>query len=217
MAEINKYYDGFNPELIRGARLTKKYHIPILLHQEIEEPTSLVAFDKRNLTDNKHQTLHFYLKDERFQQMINHPDKYIDKLSEFDSVISMDPSLYRDAPMPIELINVYLNRAIAYYMQTKGIKVIPNIRWGRPDSFDYCFLGVEKHSIVSVGTLGCIQGKENKYYFELGMNEMLNKLQPRVVIVYGRFPKEVFDKFKNRTHFIHFDSEYEESHREEKK
>lgn len=217
MADINKYYDGFNPELIRGARLTKKYHIPILLHQEIEVPTSLVAFDKRNLTVNKHQTLHFYLKDERFQQMINHPDKYIGKLSEFDSVISMDPSLYRDAPMPIELINIYLNRAIAYYMQTKGIKVIPNIRWGRPDSFDYCFLGVEKHSIVSVGTLGCIQGKENKYYFELGLNEMLNRLQPRVVIVYGRFPEEVFDKFKNRARFIHFDSEYEESHRKEEK
>ncbi|MBR4693625.1 MAG: DUF4417 domain-containing protein [Bacilli bacterium] len=215
MADYNKYFDGFNPELVKGAKLTKKYHIPILLHQELEMPKSLVAFDKRNIVGDKNQTIHFYIKDERFQQMINHPDKYIDVLKEYESVISMDPSLYRDAPMPIELINVYLNRAIAYYMQTKGIKVIPNIRWGRPDSFDYCFLGVEKHSIVSIGTLGCIQGKENKYYFELGLNEMINRLQPKVVIVYGRFPNEVFEKFKDRTKFIHFSSEYEESRRKE--
>lgn len=213
MEIINKNYDGFNPNLIKGAKLTKKYNIPILLHQEIEIPNSLVPFDKRNFTNSKHQTLHFYLKDERFQQVIKHPEKYIDKISEFDSVISIDPSLYRDAPMPIELINVYLNRAIAYYMQTKGIKVIPNIRWGRPDSFDYCFLGIERHSIVSIGTLGCIRGKENKYYFELGLNEMINRLQPKIVIVYGGFPNKIFGKFKDRTKFIHFNSEYEKIHR----
>ena len=216
MTVINKHFDGFNPKLIQGAKLTKKYHIPILLHQDIEIPKSLVAFDKRNLVNDKNQTIHFYIKDERFQQVIKNPDKYIEKLLEFDSVISMDPSLYRDVPMPIELINTYLNRAIAYYMQTKGIKVIPNIRWGRPDSFDYCFLGIEKQSIVSIGTLGCIQGKENKYYFELGLNEMINRLQPKVVIVYGRFPKEVFDRFNDRTQFIHFNSEYEETHKEVK-
>lgn len=217
MSNKNKYFDGFNPKLIEGAKLTKKYHIPILLHQEIEEPKALIAFDKRNITDNKHQTVHFYIKDERFQQVIKSPAKYIDKLLEFDSIISIDPSLYRDAPMPIELINVFLNRAIAYYMQTKGVKVIPNIRWGRPDSFDFCFLGIERHSMVSIGTLGCIKGKENKYYFELGLNEMLNRLQPKAVIVYGRFPKIVFDKYKNRTKFIPFKSEFEETHRKEEK
>ena len=65
--------------------------------------------------------------------------------------------------------------------------------------------------------MGCTakQGKENKYYFELGLNEMINRLQPKVVIVYGRFPNEVFEKFKDRTKFIHFSSEYEESRRKE--
>ena len=211
----NKNFDGFNPNLIKGAKLTKKYHIPILLHQDIDIPKSLVSFDKRNITKNKNQTIHFYLEDKRFKQMIHNPDKYIKKLLEFDSVISIDPSLYRDVPMPIELINVYLNRAIAYYMQSKGIKVIPNIRWGRPDTFDFCFLGIERNSIVSIGTLGCIQGKENKYYYELGLNEMLNRLAPKTVIVYGRFPNNVFEKFKDRTQFIHFDSEFEESRRKE--
>ncbi len=208
-----KNFDGFNPELIKGAKLTKKYHIPILLHQELDIPTSLVPFDKRNIVNTTHQTIHFYIKDERFRPFINNPTKYINKLLEFNSVISIDPSIFRDAPFPLEIINVFINRAYAYYMQIQGIKVIPNIRWGRPETFDYCFLGIEKHSIVSIGTLGCIEGKENKYYFELGLNEMLNKLQPKTVIVYGRMPNEVFDKFKNKTKFIHFESEFDKTHK----
>ena len=66
-------------------------------------------------------------------------------------------------------MNVYRNRAIGSYYQRRGSFVIPQIRWGNDLTYTtrvlperVAFLGVEKHSIVAIGTYGCIQSKEDK-------------------------------------------------------
>ena len=51
------------------------------------------------------------------------------------------------------------------------------------------FSGVEKHSIVSVSTYGCIQAKEDKIYFKAGLEAMMETLEPEVVLVYGPMPE----------------------------
>ena len=54
-------------------------------------------------------------------------------------------------------------------------------------SYDFCFDGVEKGSIVAVGMIGC---KRNKTGFMRGYNEMLNRIQPDKIICYGTpFPE----------------------------
>ncbi len=59
--------------------------------------------------------------------------------------------------------------------------VIPNVRWGDERTFSnivlpekIAFLGLPKHSILSVGTYGCIKSKEAKYYFKEGLKTMLD-------------------------------------------
>lgn len=61
-----------------------------------------------------------------------------------------------------------------------------------------------KHSIVSIGTYGCIQSKENKHYFKEGLRAMLEELEPEIVLVYGGMPDEVSKDFKDKTRFIQF-------------
>ncbi len=51
------------------------------------------------------------------------------------------------------------------------------------------FLGVEKHSIVSVGSYGQIKDRVNRYFFEAGMDAMMETLEPEIVLVYSQIMK----------------------------
>lgn len=93
----------------------------------------------------------------------------------------------------------------------RGMYVIPNVRWGDERTYTtevlpekIAFLGVPKHSIVSVGTYGCVKSKEAKYYFREGLIAMLETLEPEVVLVYGAMPKQIFEGLENRTQFVNY-------------
>ena len=66
------------------------------------------------------------------------------------------------------------------------------------------FQGVDKHSIVSVGTYGQIQTAESKRYFREGLIAMLDELEPQVVLVYGSMPNQIFGGLSDRTKFMQF-------------
>ena len=129
----------------------------------------------------------------------------------FPAVVTPDNSLYRDAPLLVQMANLYRNRAIGHYLQKQGAYVITNVRWGDERSYTtevlpekFAFLGAPKKSIVSVGTYGCIQGKENKFYFRKGLEAMLDELMPEVVLVYGRMPDSIFCGLKHKTNFVNY-------------
>ena len=67
------------------------------------------------------------------------------------------------------------------------------------------FQGVDKHSIVSIGTYGQIKSAESKRYFREGLIVMLNELEPEVVLVYGAMPDKIFGDLQQRTKFIQYD------------
>ena len=65
--------------------------------------------------------------------------------------------------------------------------VIPSLCWSLYPSFDFCFDGIEKGSIVAVGTIGCRNGKSS---FMQGFNYMLDKIEPEAIICFGKtFPE----------------------------
>ena len=73
------------------------------------------------------------------------------------------------------------------YWQDKGKLVIPTISWGDARSFEFCFDGVEKGGTVAIGMIGC---KHSRIGFMRGYNEMLKRLYPEKIIVFGTpFPE----------------------------
>ena len=131
------------------------------------------------------------------------------KLKKFQAFITPDASLYWDMPFAAQIVNKYRNHVIGYYMQTKGVYTIPNVRWGDERTYTtkcfpekLAFLGVEKHSIVSIGSYGVVKGKLEKMHFKAGLESMLETLEPEVVLVYGSMPEEIFKDYRNETHFI---------------
>jgi len=46
-----------------------------------------------------------------------------------------------DAPLCVQIVDIYLNRAVGYYFSQQGIYVVPNIRWGDERTYTSDYLG----------------------------------------------------------------------------
>lgn len=204
--------DGCNPELVAGATFALPLGIPIIkAPPQIIIPEGITPFSVRNRAPSFNEAIGFYEKDINFAEVLRSPQNYIDDFGRFKALISPDCSLYRYAPLAVQLTNVYRNRAIGSYYQRRGQYVIPQIRWGNEYTYTtkyfpekIAFLGVEKHSIVAIGTYGCFDGRENKYYFSAGLEAMMKTLEPQVVLVYGSMPEKVFGQYMNYAKFVQY-------------
>lgn len=213
MAHKTMFDDGFSNFLVEGANFVGSAGIPMLLDtQNAQEPLSLWPFERRNLTDNFRQYIHFYLFDKTFAPILHSPWKYLQKLQLFDGMLSPDFSLATGQSRCLQEANTYMNRAVGFYFQRHGIPVIPNIRWSDKASFDFCFLGVPKNRMVAISTHGCIQNKERKAQFKEGLDAMLNTLLPPVVLVHGYMPDVIFGEYLDQVRFHRYPSRIEETH-----
>ena len=212
----NKIYidDGFDPVLLQGARFEPLMELPIIEKpRHFIIPSLMVPFSERNKVTDENAALMFYEKDVHFAEVLKQPEVFVEEFLKYRVIISPDCSLYRDAPFSNQLLNVYRRQIIGSFYQRKGCYVIPNVRWGDERTYTtkvlpykIAFLGVEKHSIISIGTYGCIQNRTDKYYFKAGLESMLETLEPEVVLVYGSMPGAVFGDYLNCTKFIQYDN-----------
>lgn len=202
--------DGFRADLVETAFFDGIMEIPhIKKPDKIIIPKGIVPFSNRNKSINYEDFVGFYEYDRKFAKCLLAVDEYVEDLKRFQGVISPDCSLYRDMPLCLQIANIYMNRAVGHFLQTNGIYVIPNIRWGDERTYTkvelpekVAFLGIDKNSIVSIGTYGCVQSKEDKYYFREGLIAMLDELETQIVIVYGSMPEQIFNGLEDSTTFI---------------
>ena len=62
---------------------------------------------------------------------------------------------------------------------------IPTISWASEETFEFCFDGIPKGSIVSISTIG-IKGSDEAYQiWKKGMDEMIKRIEPSAILVYG--------------------------------
>ncbi len=204
-----KIDDGFYPNLVVGARLDGYMGIPMLMDlKNTSVPETIVPFDRigeQVAKGNTRAYVGFYLFDDKFAEIITDIDKYVETLKLFDGVITPDCTLLTGQANCLQSTNTYFNRAVGFYLQKKGIPVIPQIRWSDERSYDYCFLGAPKHDIVAVSTYGCIQSKEKKRSFREGFRAMLKALEPNDVVLHGPMPEEVFYGLGEYARIHHFD------------
>ncbi len=204
--------DGCNPRLVAGAKFDLPLGIPIIkAPARITIPPGITPFSMRNRAPSTNEAIGFCEMDVNFSEVLRTPEAYIDDFGRFAAMISPDCSLYRDAPLSVQLTNIYRNRAIGGYYQRRGQYVIPQIRWGNEYTYTtkyfpqkVAFLGAEKHSILAIGTYGCISSREDKYYFEAGLEAMMDTLEPLVVLVYGAMPDKVFGQYLDYAKFINY-------------
>ena len=203
--------DGCNPELVKGASFEGFLEIPIIKKPEILiAPDGLVPFSKMEKADPKAFAVCEYENDNEFKDILVNPKDYIKVLRKYQGFISPDCSVYRDMPLSLQITNIYRSRAIGYFFQKNRVYVIPCVRWGDERTYTtkvlpekVAFLGVEKHSIVSIGSYGQIKDRVNRYFFEAGLDSMMETLEPEIVLVYGKVPEDVKEKYGD-TRFVEY-------------
>lgn len=165
-----------------------KYDIPKIY--PLEEDFEMCDFIPFNYAlSEKHpenKGVHFYLDDYQFTRLWNNPDRYMSLLGKFKYVLSPDYSLFTDFPMAMNMFNHYKKHWLGAYMQEHGIKVIPTICWSDRSSYDWCFDGEPKNSIVSVSSVGVCQSKETIRLFMEGYEEMIRRLNPSKILFFGK-------------------------------
>ena len=216
--KIKKFnnYDVFHAFLVENAEYDGKYELPVIKTSNLI-PDRVVTFSKamaKSWTDFDCWVV-FYEHDKNFERLWNNPKAYLNKLKKFNGIISPDFSLYRNMPLVMQIWNTYRGRALAVWLQENGIEIIPNVRWNDERTLKFCFNGIDRYKTVAVGTHGCIKHIEDREYFKAGLDELIKRLSPKTIIVYGAAPDDIFKSYKDSgINIIAFESEFSKSRKQ---
>lgn len=204
--------DIWNSFMVDGAIFSPN-DIPLCPTTATEIPNKVITWEEAKAIYKKHRIkkdLEFkydafvcwYIDDYKFDGThgIWHDYNFTLKvLSHFAGVITPDFSTYQDFPEPLKIHNTYRMRAYGYWLGKNCISVINNVRWGTSESYRYCFDGISKNSIVAIGTCG---GNPRKYIdrkrFNEGLTELVKRLHPHTIIVYGSANYDCFENLKKQ-------------------
>lgn len=203
----------WRPDMVDGAEFSEN-DIPMCPTTAKDLPTMIVTYKeakeiyRRRLRNGREIFRHFayvcfYEDDYDFDSSkgIWFPgDQDCKILKCFQGVITPDFSTYQDFPDPYKRLNTYRMRAFGYWYGTLcGGSVINNVRWGTPETYEYCFDGIPKNSIVAIGTVGGSPRKlADRSRFENGLAEMIKRLSPHTILVYGSANYKCFNELEKR-------------------
>ena len=203
--------DVWNAFMCEGAIFTKN-DIPICPTTAKTIPESIVTWEeakriyKKGIAKNKeiffNEFICFYIDDYKFdgeRGIWNRYNEALKVIRHFAGVITPDFSTYQDFPYPQKIYNTYRMRVFGYWLGINGVQVINNVRWGSSETFGYCFDGIPKNSIVSIGTVGGSPRKHiDRSRFEIGLFKMVEELEPHTIIVYGSANYPCFDMVREQ-------------------
>lgn len=139
----------------------------------------------------------FYCGDQYFQPVISNPNRYLDKLSNYQVVIGMDASPYDNMPPIVQCSQIYVNLAITYYYGRHGIKIIPNVRIGNAMTYS-SLKAYPNGTLISIGTNGFVKEQNNRKIFKKQLKLIIDTLNPSGILVYGSIPDDIFSYAKER-------------------
>lgn len=168
------------------------YQIPAL-EPETFVPERLIDFNAAKSSKEFDYGVHFFIDDYRFECFWNSPSQYVDKIRLYECAFTPDFSLYMDMPMAMKIWNIYRSRLIGQIMQNAGIRVIPTVSWAEPETYAFCFDGIPEGGNVAVSTVGVMRDKEAQRVFRDGMAAMIEKVKPRMILMYGKPIPEACD------------------------
>ena len=208
-------YDVFNSWLLEDADYTEGIELPVLKGTD-QVPDRLGLYSTAFSTGTN--ALDFwpcpYEHDKKFVRIWRNPKRYIPILLRYPGVISPDFSMYRNMPAAMQQWACFKGRAIAHRIEHDGGIVVPNVRWADERSFEYCFEGLPKHSTLAVGSHGCIKMREDRRWFMLGLEQLVVRLEPRTLVVYGAAPEDVFSCVRSAgVRIVQFESKFSSSHK----
>ena len=189
-------------ELLRpvsNEHIKDRHSIPIM------QPVTLDMLDWENLfpiniqnlsshSNNSQSIVFFFRNDTAMRKYWLHPVKYVPLLQTAALVATPDFSV--DPNMDYEELRhmVYQSRWLGCFWQDRGVPAIPTIVWETSRTYDLCFDSLPNNSVVALSTIGV---KDNLSVFIAGYIEMMKRISPQLIIVYGDMIDGMWGRFIN--------------------
>lgn len=184
--ERERTYKLYNLQYNDLERTAGKYQMPIIQKEIVPTPKKQpIGFNYVLSTSDKDRAVHCFLDDYQIERLWGQPEMYVEKLMEFECVFTPDFSLYSDMPIAMQIWNTYRSRLVGQILQDYGIKVLPTVSWGVPETFEFCFDGIEQGSICVVSTIGVKRDADAMQIWCDGMDEMIKRIKPSAIWCYG--------------------------------
>ena len=176
-----------------------KFNMPIIRKTD----SSLINWEKLKVigiqnatrkTMDKNSLVLMFRYDKELMVLWNNPLKKIGLFQGFAAITTPDFSIYPTMNINEIRHNIYMARWLGVTWQNYNCTIFPTISWALPDTYDICFSGIEKGSIVVISTIGCMNHKD---IFLAGFNEMKSRLDPPLIIVYGKMIRGMTGTFIN--------------------
>jgi len=100
-------------------------------------------------------------------------------------LVCPDFSLWRDAPYPEQLWNVYRSRVLALAWQDAGLRIAPNLSFGAPQSYKFCFQGIPCGAPVVFCQARTVRVADRKLFLR-GLRAGVRALEPQRIVFYGQ-------------------------------
>jgi len=202
----------WHPELVEGA-IFDELDIPFCPTTATTAPKKIITWieakaiyhnelRKGNINFLEDVFVCFYIDDYKFDTFRGiwfSSKKAFSILKHFKGIITPDFSTYIDFPFALKLWNTYRMRAFGYAAGKEGLEVINNIRGRINEDFSYCCNGIELNSIIAIGTVGSgLKFLENRPQFENWLFEVVKRLKPKSIVVYGSANYSCFKLLKRQ-------------------
>ena len=200
--------DIWNSKMIDDATMLKDMpttHSSNIIPKKLISYTDALAIDKQNqsIGNKKYRIdafIHFYIDDYKFDNdngVWQKFPEFLKLLDHFSGCIIPDFSTYDDFPEPIIKYNYYRMFAIANALKKNNKCFIHNLRWNYK-AMDYCFAGIEKGSMVSIGVVASkLNNPCIRKCFEIGLTEAIKQIEPSTIIIYGSSNYSIFDVLRS--------------------
>jgi len=140
--------------------------------------------------------------DKTILRIYNDIFSYAQKVVPFLAVTTPDFSAYTNMePCHVEE-NVRHSLWVGAWLQYLGIKIIPTVTWADNRTYDFCFKYIPKGSVVAISTIGVSQNHDE---FLRVFNEMIDRINPPLIIVRGK----PINGMEGRFIFVDFDDTFE--------
>lgn len=182
-----------------------RFGIPIMnkVTEDRLDFSKVQSLNVQNLSIKNNNTRKLVLgfsHDNKIARFYNNPRKYVPLFQSAYAVATPDYSLHPQMDVVSYLNQIYKNRWLGCFWQEHGIMALPCVGWTTKEWDDLSFAAIETGSVVVISTLGC---KRDVDFFMRGYNEMIRRIEPPLIIVYGDMLSEM------RGRFVHFS--YEDS------
>lgn len=167
-----------------------RYDIPLVRRQSIAwKGTEVIGIQNANAKDPyaSQKAVHCFKDDSRIDAAYRYPERTFERLASYACLFTPNYSFFSNMPTALQIDAVFRSRWVGSFWQSKGKEVVANVGWGFPDSYDFCFDGIETGSVVVVSTMGAERTKQG---FLHGYRVMLEVVKPSEVWCYcSPFPE----------------------------